>query len=191
MKSPEAECRVEEFSALVECQRRLIKQLERGGNDVTSAKIIFDSLRVSLSLYIHDRHRVRCYVEPEQPELVLAAQAPATFTSNYELVQPKISGSAWDAKPVFGVVHRVALRGGETPVPKNDLWKVIKERLAETAVVPDESVQEKTGDQPGRFEFRPLTEEEKNEFMNSLDAKGKRIVAELMGKECSSESDAA
>jgi hypothetical protein len=191
MKSPEAECRVEEFSALVERQRRLINQLERRGNDPTSAKIIFDSLRVSLSLYIHDRHRARCCVEPEQPELVLAAQTPATFTSNCEPVQPKTSGSAWNAKPGFGVVHRVAFRGRETPMPKNGLWKFIKERLTEMAVVPDENVQEKTGDQPGHFEFRPLTKEEKNEFMSSLDAKGRKIVAELMGKECSSESDAA
>ena len=52
MEAPEAERRVE-VSALVECQRHLIEQLERGGNDVTSAKIIFDSLRVSLSLYMH------------------------------------------------------------------------------------------------------------------------------------------
>ena len=52
MEAPEAEHRVE-VSALVECRRRRIEQLERGGNDVTSANIIFDSLRVSLSLYMH------------------------------------------------------------------------------------------------------------------------------------------
>ena len=52
MEAPEAERRVE-VSALVECQHHRIEQLERGGNDVTSANVIFDSLRVSLSLYIH------------------------------------------------------------------------------------------------------------------------------------------
>ena len=31
-------------------------------------------------------------------------------------------------------------------------------------------------------EFRPLTEEEKKEFLNSLDEKGKRILAELEGR---------
>jgi hypothetical protein len=183
MKAPEAERGVEEFSALVECQRRFIEQLERGGNDVTSAKIILDSLRVSLSLYIHNWHRVRCYVEPEQPEMVLAAQTPATCTAgNCEPVQPKIFGSAWEPKPVFRVVPRVALRGGENPMPtKNDFLDIdgINEQ------------QKKSGDQPGHFEFRPLTEEEKIEFMNSLDAKGKKILAELMGKESSSESAAA
>jgi hypothetical protein len=32
------------------------------------------------------------------------------------------------------------------------------------------------------FEFRPLTEEEKNQFLNALDANGKRILAELEGR---------
>ncbi len=31
------------------------------------------------------------------------------------------------------------------------------------------------------FEFRPLTGEEKDEFINSLDAKGKQILADLAG----------
>jgi len=31
----------------------------------------------------------------------------------------------------------------------------------------------------GDFEFRPLTEEEKEEFLNSLNDEGKRILAEL------------
>ena len=31
----------------------------------------------------------------------------------------------------------------------------------------------------GDFEFRPLTEEEKKEFVNSLDAKGKQLLSEL------------
>src|SRR5690242_9404401 len=33
----------------------------------------------------------------------------------------------------------------------------------------------------GGFEFRPLTEEEKKAFVNSLDAKGRQILAELAG----------
>jgi len=34
----------------------------------------------------------------------------------------------------------------------------------------------------GDVEFRPLTEEEKKEFVNSLNAEGKQILAELAGK---------
>ena len=34
----------------------------------------------------------------------------------------------------------------------------------------------------GDFKFRPLTEEEKKAFVNSLDAKGRQILAELAGK---------
>ena len=74
----EAERRVPEINALIERQRQLIEELERDGHDLTSAKIILDCLRVSLSLYIHDRHRARCHVEPERPEMVLAAQTLAT-----------------------------------------------------------------------------------------------------------------
>ena len=34
----------------------------------------------------------------------------------------------------------------------------------------------------GDFEFRPLTEEEKKEFVDSLDARGKQTLAELTGQ---------
>jgi len=34
----------------------------------------------------------------------------------------------------------------------------------------------------GDFEFRPLTEEEKEEFVNSLNDEGKRILAKLAPK---------
>jgi hypothetical protein len=82
MKSSEAERRVEEFSALIERQRHLIKQLEKCGDDVTSAKIIFDSLSVSLSLYMHERHRVHCHVEKEQPKFSFAQTTASGFTNN-------------------------------------------------------------------------------------------------------------
>ena len=125
MEAPEAERRVE-VSALVECRRHRVEQLERGGNDVTSANIIFDSLRVSLSLYMHV------------------------------------------AACVFGI-----LRHDKAPVE------------------PDEIVQEKADDQLDDFSFCPLTEEEKKEFIDSLGAKGGKILAELMGTESSSEPVAA
>ena len=53
----EAERRVDELNALVKCQLRLIRKLERRGKDLTSAKIVFDSLRVSLFLANQDWHR--------------------------------------------------------------------------------------------------------------------------------------
>lgn len=167
MRGLEAERRVSEFNALVGCQRRLIQQLERSGKDTTSAQLVFDSLCVSLSLYIyiHDRHRVRRYVESERS---LATQ----------------TRSSWEPKPGFCIVPRIALRGGETPVStKNE----IKRHLDKAPVVPDESVQEKANDQLGDFGFRSLTEEEKREFLDSLGAKGKKMLAELMTNDSSSE----
>jgi hypothetical protein len=55
----EAERRVPEVNALIDRQRELIEQLHQQGVDLTSAKIVLDSLIVSLSLYVQDRHRLR------------------------------------------------------------------------------------------------------------------------------------
>jgi hypothetical protein len=49
-------------------------------------------------LYIHDRHRVHCYAEAEQPEGVLTAHTSAGFTNNH-VVEPK---------SVLGYVSRAA-----------------------------------------------------------------------------------
>jgi hypothetical protein len=84
MEYSEAERRVEKYSSLIERQRVLIKQLEKYGADVTSAKIIFDSLSVSLSLSLHDRHRVRCHVDSGQLKGAFTAPETADFTNNNE-----------------------------------------------------------------------------------------------------------
>jgi hypothetical protein len=55
----EAERRVPEVNALIDRQRQRIEELEQLGDDLTSAKIVLDSLLVSLSLYVRDRHRLR------------------------------------------------------------------------------------------------------------------------------------
>jgi hypothetical protein len=55
----EAERRVPEVNALIDRQRELIEELGQLGVDLTSAKIVMDSLLVSLSLYVKDRHRLR------------------------------------------------------------------------------------------------------------------------------------
>ena len=59
MEMLEAERRVVESNALIEYQRRLIEELTYEGHDITSAQIVFDSLLVSLSLHVQDRHRLR------------------------------------------------------------------------------------------------------------------------------------
>jgi hypothetical protein len=41
----------------------------------------------------------------------------------------------------------------------------------------------------GDFEFRPLTEEEKKAFVNSLDAEGRQILAELPEAKSTSDSE--
>jgi hypothetical protein len=55
----EAGRRVAEIHALIERQRQLIEELGYEGHDITSAQIVLDSLLVSLSLHLQDRHRLR------------------------------------------------------------------------------------------------------------------------------------
>ncbi|HMF22934.1 MAG TPA: hypothetical protein VKG24_12510 [Pseudolabrys sp.] len=55
----EAERRVPEVNALIDRQRQVIEELDLHGIDLTSAKIVLDSLLVSLSLYVQHRHRLR------------------------------------------------------------------------------------------------------------------------------------
>jgi hypothetical protein len=55
----EAEWGVAEINERIERQRLLIEQLGCEGYDTTSAWIVFDSLLVSLALYLQERHRLR------------------------------------------------------------------------------------------------------------------------------------
>jgi hypothetical protein len=64
----EAERRVPEINALIDRQRELIEQLEQQGVDLTSAKIVFESLVVSLSLYVKNRHRLRSMMNGRRAE---------------------------------------------------------------------------------------------------------------------------
>jgi hypothetical protein len=64
----EAERLVPEINALIDHQRELIEKLAEHRFDITSAKIIFDSLLVSLSLYVQDRHRLRSMLNARRAE---------------------------------------------------------------------------------------------------------------------------
>src|SRR5262245_22506102 len=55
----DAEWRVLEINEQIERQRRLIEELVLEGKHIASAQVIFDSLCISLSLALQDRHRLR------------------------------------------------------------------------------------------------------------------------------------
>ena len=46
-------------NTLVDLQRELVEYVEQAGGDVVSAKIVFDSLLLSLALSVNHRHRLR------------------------------------------------------------------------------------------------------------------------------------
>lgn len=60
----------------------------------------------------------------------------------------------------------------------------IKGQIDNMPVVPETGAKQENDSSTGAgdVEFRPLTEEEKKEFVNSLNAEGKQILAELAGK---------
>jgi hypothetical protein len=64
----EAECRVPEINSLIDHQREFIEELERKGVDLVSAKIVLDSLLVSLSLSVSERHRLRSILGAQRAE---------------------------------------------------------------------------------------------------------------------------
>jgi hypothetical protein len=170
----EAERRVKELAALITNQLRLIRKLEKRGRDLTSAKIVFDSLRVSLFLATQDWHRARCFSAPDQNG---ANQAPLT----------------WGFKTSLAVVphtERLMARwtGREASMqPVHDLLDIAEgtKELKEgrdTSIVPETEVEQKNDSSQRDFGFRPLTEDEKKQFVNSLNDDGKRILAQLAGE---------
>lgn len=168
----EAERRVEELSSLINGQLRLIRNLEKRGKDLTSAKIVFDSLRVSLFLATQDWHRARCYSEP----------GPVGKDVNAKSLPS-------DIKPSLVVLSRggrhMARWSGGDSLMKAEENLIEKNGTKDNKEPFDPSILRETGveqqDEPSRrcFEFRPLSEQEKKEFANSLNADGRRILAEL------------
>jgi len=61
--------RVREIHLQIECQRQLIEELVQDGYDYTSAKIVFDSLQISLSLSLQDRHRLSAMQSVESADV--------------------------------------------------------------------------------------------------------------------------
>lgn len=181
MNAQVAEHQVQEFSAQIELQGRLIEHLERNGQDVTSAKIIFDSLHVSLSLFIDEQLNARSYAAPKRPEAVVAEQAPATCAAgDDEAVQPRTGGPVGEPTSALVIIPRARLRRGEMPMPaKNEM----NGQLDGTPVVLDARIEKKVR------EFRPLTQEEKAEFVRSMNDKSRKL--KLVGKKSLSGPTAA
>ena len=73
----EAEWGVAETNELIERQRLLIEQLGYEGYDTTSARTVFDSLLVSLALYLQERHRLRAVLNSKRAEAPQCARPAA------------------------------------------------------------------------------------------------------------------
>jgi hypothetical protein len=174
----EAERRVKELTSLITNQLRLIRKLEKRGRDLTSAKIVFDSLRVSLFLATQDWHRARCFGAPDpiandanQAHLTWGSKTSLAVVPHTERRMPRWTGKEASVKPVDELLDIADQMG----------TKDLKEGR-DTSLVPETEVEQKNDSSKRDFGFRPLTEEEKKQFVNSLNDDGKRILAQLAGE---------
>ena len=60
---------VREINELIVRQRKLIEKLQGSRSDLTSAKIVLDSLVVSLTLHLHERDQLRAMFNAEMAEI--------------------------------------------------------------------------------------------------------------------------
>lgn len=157
MKVADAEEKVAELSDLIESQQQLVDQLTEAGRDTTSAKIVLDSLRTSMSLAIQNWHLARCSVGPDQ-----------------------VTNFNWVQKNRFDIVSNALSSGKENAMTINSWFLddvVPRNDLVQEQADPTSSSENTAEPIPSHdFEFRPLTEQEKKEFVESLDAEGKRLL---------------
>jgi len=176
----EAERRIAELNALIRCQLRLIRKLETRGKDLTSAKIVFDSLRVSLFLTTQDWHRARCYGEQAQARNNDASGASSSWVSKPSLVVvPDGERGGQMPSRISGVISMKAENNLLSLADKIDVNEKEIEGQLVSSIVPDSKVAEIESTEV-YSRFRPLTDEEKKEFVSSLNADGKRILAEIV-----------
>lgn len=161
--------RVAELRALIKRHFRRMKQLEKRRKDLTSAQIVADSLSLSL---------------------LLAVQAQARCAGVPDEIQMDASGTSMSRNPVpFVIVPRGAPQNDlairpETPMTdeEDDFLNLadkigIKGMLDNAFIIPEIEDRQKKDLSAGHFEFRPLTEEQKKDFLHSLD-EGQPTLAE-------------
>ena len=175
----EAERRIAELNALIRCQLRLIRKLETRGKDLTSAKIVFDSLRVSLFLTTQDWQRVRCYGKQAQAGNEVNGASSAWVPKPSLVVVPDGERGGQMARRISGVISMKAENNFLSLADKIDVNEKEIEGQLVSSIVPDSKVAEIESSE-AYSRFRPLTDEEKKEFVSSLNADGKSILAEMV-----------
>ena len=151
MSMSDAGPNVSELSTQIQNQRQAIGQLEKAGQDATSAKIVLDSLRLSLSLAVQNWHLAKSVNSPQ--------------------------------KSIFSIVSGVAEANRGFSMRLGS-WFASERSSEDESVGPvDVAIQPSLAEGSSEtLEFRPLTEQEKKEFLDSLDAEGKQLLAELETK---------
>ena len=75
---------VREINELIDRQQKLIEKLQEGRSDLTSAKIVLDSLIVTLTLHLQERDELRAMFNAEMAEVFAACRnVPAEARSGW------------------------------------------------------------------------------------------------------------
>jgi hypothetical protein len=180
----EAERHVEELNALVKCQLRLMRKLKTRGKDLTSAKIVFDSLRVSLFLATQDLHRCGYQGGQDQGAHAITGSMPVHQQANRDVVViPKgkfqnyvegLVGGGTSTKVLADIADEIGANGTS--------------EKAGNSTGPEIRRDEK-GLNGSDFEFRPLTDDEKKEFVSY--SGGRQMLAEPVARQIRSGESAA
>jgi hypothetical protein len=162
-----AERRIVQLSVLLKCQLRLIENLKERGKDLTAARNVFDCLRVGFFLAAQDWHRALCY--GEQKGQNNSPLPPMRWGSKSGLYVPSLLSdlAKWTGS------QTLEARKTADPATKH------KPNTTSDAV----GTEPDSTPSADAFGFRPLTQDEKKDFENSLDAEVKRTLEENSGEE--------
>ena len=158
---------VEKFGVLIGLQRLLIEELEKNGADPTSEKIILESFQASLSLCAGNPHLMRYNIQIQKPLAGFAACASRLAKTEQLRIAPFARGLS---------VLRLNARK----------WKdLAKRNKFEEQNQPPAHTENIGQPSKARFEFNfsPLTDQEKIDFMKSIAAKTNNEVIALPRKQ--------
>jgi hypothetical protein len=168
MEIPVAERRLVELVVLLKCQLRLIKNLKERGNDFSSAKNVFDSLRVGFFLAAQDWHRALCYSEQE--------------AQNHTPL-PSIRWGSKSGLYVPLLLSDLAKWTGSELLEHKTVSPVTKDRSDTTSEAFQAVTEQENIPSGDAFDFRPLTENEKKDFGNLLDVEAGHELEEMFREE--------
>ena len=112
------EWRVREINELIDRQGKLIEELQESRSDLTSAKIVLDSLFVTLTLHLQERDQLRAMFNAEMAEVFAACRNASAEADQVGAGKQRNAHTIAVASSVTSWRLNLVLFGG-TPRPLN------------------------------------------------------------------------